>query len=434
MRGFLLLFLFTTIRALADCSANRVPSQYSIEVVSPACNSSAPCLVNRPVHFSLKPANGCYIPFYPGPCPAPYVIDSCDLVTWNFNDGTAPKQVTGSGDVDHAFPGVGSFVVDIEVRNANGAASLHGSAYVCADPPTFVRFSAPRYDVSETAGTVTVTIERSGDTTRPFTLEYDTAPGMNTGDYVRNLEVRNDPVSFAAGETQKQVVHKIKDDNVFLGDFEYGIGIVDRVGNVVTETGPVTVTFIAVKDDEPGPELTMDDVTLPEGNGPQLVNVPLHLSRPAADTVYAWCVPHDGTARAGTDFKLLGYSAVFNPGQTEAVCQMQTIGNTTVENDKTFTVVADPVMGPVTVTRGTALVTLTNDDHPFVPPPPPPPPPQSLSFETTKAQISVGLTTSVMLYGTYTGTAHLTSSDPNVVAVEASLPLNTRAHLSALKE
>ncbi len=429
-RGFFLLLLLTAIRAVADCRATHPPSQYSLEVVSPACNSSAPCVVNKPVHFSLRPAAGCYIPFYPGPCPAPYVIDNCDTVTWNFNDGTPVKQVIGSGEVDHTFPATGNFTVNIDVQNAAGTGSMHGSAYVCADPPAIVRFSAARYDAGEAAGSVTVTLERSGDTSRPFTLNYVTAPGMKTGDYVRNLEVINEPVSFAAGEAAKQVTHRIRDDSVFLGDFEYGIGVVSETGDAVMDAGPVTVTFINIKDDEPGPQLTMDDVTIPEGNGPQTVNVPLHLSSPAGDYVYVWCVPHEGSARAGTDFKFLGYSAVFDPGQTATTCQVQTIGNLAVEADKAFTVVADPVLGPVTVIRGSATVTLTNDDAPYVPPPPPA---QTLWFAPDRFRLNAGVSDTVTLYGSFSGTANLVSSDPGVIQVDASASVPGPVKLTALK-
>ncbi len=128
------------------------------------------------------------------------------------------------------------------------------------------------------------------------------------------------------------------------------------------DDGQVTTAFIHVVEDEAGPAFTIDDVTVPEGNGEHTIDFPLHLSMPAAEPVLIWCVPHDGTAHAGTDFYLSGSAAIFDPGQTSATCQVTILGNTIPEPAKTFTVSTDPVQGPVTVKKGTALGTLTNDD------------------------------------------------------------------------
>ena len=360
-RAFAAALLLTAVRLYANCRASAPPSQYSVQFHGPECNSSAPCVQGAPIHFEIVPANGCYIPFYPGPCPPPYVIDECDTLTWDFGDGTAPTVVPGSGQVDHVFPKGGNFPISISIANAGGSTMIHGSAYVNAGPTTIVHFSQARYDVSEAAGTLAITLERSGDTSRPFTLNYVTSSWLANGDYDRNLEVINGPVSFAAGETTKQVVHHIKNDTVFLGDKESSVGVTTD-GEVVMSGGPVETAIVHIADDEPGPEFTIDDVSVAEGDGEHTVDVPLHLSSPAGDSVYAWCVPHDGTARANVDYRPFGSTAVFNPGQTTATCQIKIIGNFIFENDKTLTISTDPVQGPVKVVRGNAVLTLKNDD------------------------------------------------------------------------
>lgn len=389
---------------------------------------------NSSIHFAVVPANGCYIPFYPGPCPPPYVIDACDSLTWDFGDGTPPMVVSGSGEADHVFPHAGDFAVFTTITNAGGSTTIHGSAYVCAAPVSVVRFSKARYDVSETAGTVTITLERSGDTTRPFTLNYITAPGSTTGQYVRNFEVINEPLSFAAGQTTKQVVHHINNDNVFTGDFDYSVGVTSD-GAVVLEAGAVGTAIVHIADDEPGPELTIDDVVVPEGLGQHTIDVPVRLSSPAGDYVYAWCLPHDGTARANVDYKPLGSTAEFQPGQTTSKCQIQILGNFTVEPDKTLTVTADPVIGPVKVVRGSATVTLQNDDVDSPPPPPPPPPPAlALSFDRLSFRMSAGTNATVYLDANLPANVALTSSDPSVVDVVASMTAPGPLKLVSLKQ
>src|SRR5437764_5633825 len=195
-RVFIAVLLLAAVRLHANCRASAPPSQYSVAYQGPECTSSAPCVQGSSIHFAVVPANGCYIPFFPGPCPPPYVIDACDTLTWDFGDGTAPVSVSGSGAVDHVFARTGNLPIYVTIANPGGSTTIHGSAYVCANPPTYVRFSKARYDVSENAGTVTVTVERSGDTSRPFTIEYITAAGA---EFVRTLEVINTTISFAAG-------------------------------------------------------------------------------------------------------------------------------------------------------------------------------------------------------------------------------------------
>ncbi|HEV8433205.1 MAG TPA: Calx-beta domain-containing protein [Thermoanaerobaculia bacterium] len=405
----------------ADCHATAPPSPYSAAITAPPCNAAAPCVQHAPVHFTL--VGSCSIvPLYPGGCLPPYVIDSCDTLTWNFGDGTPTQTVYGSGAVDHVFPVAGNFTVNVDVTNNAGTGRIHGSAYICADPPAYVRFSQPEYTVSEHGGSVTVTLDRSGDTARPFTVQYSTFP--NGAEFVRNLEPLMMNVDFAAGETTKQIVHRVQDDAVFTGDSDHSIGVTSD-GAAVMDAGPVTTSKIHVVEDEPGPELTIDDVTIPEGNGPHPVTFVLHLSKPASDRVYAWCVPHDGSARAGVDFVLQGNTAIIEPGATAGTCQIQVLGNTIVEKDKTFTVSTDPVLGPVTVKKGTASCTLVNDDV-VIPVTP------ALWFPYPTMTLNVGATEHAALSATASMDVSLVSSDPSVVRVDPSAGAPSAVQLTAV--
>ena len=419
------LFLITA-RAFADCGAPYPASTYAVDFHSPACNAASPCVQNRPIHFSVTPRiGGCYIPLNPGACPPPYVIDACDTLTWDFGDGTAPAVVHGNGEVDHVFPIAGSFNVQVEIRGSAGAGTVRGFAYVCMDPPAYVRFSQPVYGAAENGGSVTVTLERSGDLSRAFDLDYSTFPNWPPGDFVRNLEPLAMKVSFAPGQTTKTVTHRVQDDAVFDGDSDHSVGVVSD-GAAVMEGGSVTTAVIHVADDEPGSEFTIDDVAVPEGNGEHTIDFPLHLSRPAADRVYVWCVPHDGSAHAGADFYDRGSAAIFEPGQTTAVCQVTVIGNSIAELAKTFTVSTDPVQGPVTVKKGTALGTLINDDEEAAPA-------QSLAFNPPALRMTAGTLQSVSLGAEIPARVTLTSSDPDVVRVDSSASVPGPVRLIPLK-
>jgi hypothetical protein len=340
----------------ADCSAGFVPNQFAVAFHGPPCNAGAPCVEKTPVHFSIGPPTGaCYIPLY-GPCKwVPYPIDACDTLTWDFGDGTPPAVVHGSGDVEHVFDHPGNYAFTIGIRNAAGSGTIYGSAYICAGPPVFLRFASKLYEVAEDAGSVAVTLERSGDVSRAFTIQYETLSGS------RKIEPLSTIVSFAPGETTRTIVQRVIDDAAFTGDHDDYVGIRSD-GAAVTESGWTAVANVRILEDEPGPGLTIDDVTAPEGDGERVIDVPLHLSEPATDRVYVTCTLRDGTAREGIDYRLVDYTLIFEPGQTSAACRVRILGNRFAELNKTFTVSTDPVMGPVSVKRRTALCTLINDD------------------------------------------------------------------------
>jgi hypothetical protein len=425
-RAAALFLLLIAVRAFADCGATNPASSYTVDFHSPVCNAGSPCLQNTPIHFSVAPrAGSCFIPLYAGPCPAPYLIDACDTLTWDFGDGTPAAVVHGHGDVDHVFPIAGSFNVQVEIRNNTGSGTVRGFAYVCANPASYVRFSQPVYDVAENGGSVTVTLERSGDLSRAFDLDYTTFPNWPPGEFVRNLEPLAMKVSFAPGQTTKTITHRLQDDGVFNGDSDHSIGVVSD-GAAVMDTGSVTTAIIHVAEDEIGSEFTIGDVTVPEGNAEHTVDFPLRLSKPVTERVYAWCVPHDGTAHAGTDFYLRGSAGIFEPGQTSGTCHVTIIGNSIVEPAKTFTVSTDPVQGPVTVKKGTALGTLINDDEAAVPV-------QSLAFYPPALRMTAGAGDAVWLGAQIPASVTLTSSDPSIVRVDSSASAPGSVRLSAIR-
>lgn len=422
-RAFLFALLLLAIRTRADCSGQSQPSQYTVDVHSPVCNAKTPCLEKHLVHFSVTPRSGsCYIPLYPGPCPPPYVIDACDTLTWDFGDGTPNQVVHGSGEVDHAFPTPGNYVIQINIAGPAGNGNVHGSAYICADPPSYVRFAKSTYNVSENAKDVTVTLERSGDTARAFTLDYSTFP--NGAEFVRNLEPLMMKVSFGSGETVKTVTHRLQDDNEFNGDSDHSIGVLSD-GAAIMDAGPVATSMIHVIDDEDGPQFSIDDLTVPEGNDDHPINFTVRLSKPASDRVYAWCVPHDGTAVANFDFKLRGNTVILEPGQTTGTCQVEILGNTVSGPDKTFTVTTDPVIGPVTVKKGTALATLLNDDV-LIPVTP------ALWFTPKTLKLTGGESDFVTLNATTPMQATLVSSDPSIVRVASTASAPGSVRLTAV--
>ena len=116
----------------------------------------------------------------------------------------------------------------------------------------------------------------------------------------------------------------------------------------------------------PVPDVSVADVSTTEGgSGTKSVTVTLTLSAPAVGTVTVPWTLSPGTASAGTDYVNTSGTVTFVAGQQQATFTVSVVGDTTVEANETFSVLLGTVTG-ATVSRGTATVTILNDDLPVV--------------------------------------------------------------------
>src|SRR5437588_2730883 len=112
----------------------------------------------------------------------------------------------------------------------------------------FVQFAVPQFDVIESAGTVTVTVTRNGDTSTAASVSYTTADGTATqkGDYIFAAGT----LSFAAGETNKSFTVLIINDAFQEGTETFSVSLSNPVG---TTLGLRTTATVAIFDDDLSP-------------------------------------------------------------------------------------------------------------------------------------------------------------------------------------
>jgi len=112
-----------------------------------------------------------------------------------------------------------------------------------SSPPTSsIQFNASRYLVGESAGSVTVTVTRSGETSNAVTIQYATSNGSATqpNDYTS----ASGSLQFAAGETMKSFVVPVIDDGVVEGTETINLSF-----NVSGDGGTSTISIL--DDDKP---------------------------------------------------------------------------------------------------------------------------------------------------------------------------------------
>jgi hypothetical protein len=112
----------------------------------------------------------------------------------------------------------------------------------------------------------------------------------------------------------------------------------------------------------PKPAISVEDATGAEGNsGTTTLSFAVTLSAASGQPVSVSFATADGTATAPADYQSLSGKVTFAPGQKSKTVNVSVVGETTVEQDETFTVaLSNPVNA--TVANGSATGTIKNDD------------------------------------------------------------------------
>jgi hypothetical protein len=112
-----------------------------------------------------------------------------------------------------------------------------------------VQFSAANYDVQEDCTTVTITVNRLGDTSVAASVDYNTSDVTATErkDYISALG----RLQFAPGETSKSFVVLINEDSLVEGNETFNVNLSNPAGVIL---GSPTVATVTIIDDpsEPG--------------------------------------------------------------------------------------------------------------------------------------------------------------------------------------
>jgi hypothetical protein len=212
------------------------------------------------------------------------------------------------------------------------------------------------------AGTTTASfpVTLSALSGREVDVDYATVAGTATAG--SDYETAVGTLTFAAGETTKQIDVTVDADVAAEGDETFTVVLSSpQNANILADTGLGTIT-----DDDEGPKLSVSDPTVAEGNsGTTSLSFTVSMSPASSSVVTVDYVVADGTATAGSDYTSLPPGTLtFTPG--DPLSQTVTVdvaGDTTYEPDETFTVnLSNPVGGLSKIIDAPGTGTITNDD------------------------------------------------------------------------
>jgi hypothetical protein len=154
---------------------------------------------------------------------------------------TSGANGSGNGTVGY------SLTANDTTSQRSGILTIAGQTFtVTQDGATLnaVQFSSASYNVQEDCTTVTITVNRIGDTSGPASVDYNTSDVTATErkDYITALG----SLRFAAGETSKSFAVLINEDSFVEGNETFNISLSNPSG--VTLGGPAIAT-VTITDD-----------------------------------------------------------------------------------------------------------------------------------------------------------------------------------------
>ena len=219
----------------------------------------------------------------------------------------------------------------------------------------------PALSVGDGSGTeggaagLTVTLAPA-NATQTVTVNWATTSGSATGNV--DYTTASGTLTFNPGVTTQPIPLTLLQDTLDEPNETFTVTLSGAVNATIAD-GTAIATIV---DDDPTPTLSINDVTLLEGNGGTtnfVFTVSLSAASGQAITVNATTVA--GTAVAPNDYTTSTGTLPFAPGVVTATLTVPVVADTVTEPTETFTVVLSAPTN-ATIADGTGVGTITNDD------------------------------------------------------------------------
>ena len=283
--------------------------------------------------------------------------------SWSVTSGpsTSNTQFSSTTDPSATFTpagGVGNYVLTWTISNAPCTPSSSNVTITVANPGVNLSVSSnTASEASPMAITVTATASAPvvGDQTVSLAV---TGTGITTGDYT----LSSTTITIPNGQTAGFVTFTVVDDNAVEGPETALLTISNPSAGIAL--GTTTTQNVVITDNDVAPGLSINDVTLNEGNaGTTAFGFTVSLSTPApAGGVTFNITTADNTATAPSDYSTSSVNRATIPeGSSTYPFTVLVSSDKDYEPDETFFVNITNVIG-ATVLKGQGIGTILNDD------------------------------------------------------------------------
>jgi len=295
-----------------------------------------------------------------GTAAAPGDYAALPPTTLTFAPGETSKTVTVNVRGDTVFEPNENFFLNLSNVTNAVLADAQGVATILNDEsvPLLTIGDVNISEGQDGTAQATFAVTLSGPSSQAVSVQCATANGTATApeDYAL---VPSDMLVFAPGETSKTIAVFVNGDDVFESDETFSLELSDAAGAGISDSsGRATIL-----NDEAEPTVSISDVSLVETiRGITSAVFTVTLSGPSSESVSVQYASADGTAEAGSDYRVMEPATLlFAPGEVSRTIEVEVTGDTATEADETFFVnLTAPSNATLADAEGEA--TIRNDD------------------------------------------------------------------------
>jgi len=221
---------------------------------------------------------------------------------------------------------------------------------------SIIQFSATSYTVSEGAGTVTLTVQRTNDVDTAVKVDYATVDGTATNGL--KYTAVSGTLQFAAGETNQPIVVPILNEPFIEGTKNFKVNLTNASADAVL--GTRTTATVNITDNDVGLQVEFNTYQACENEAFVLIGVTRGDDGDFPVTVNFATV--DGTAQAGQDYTATNGTLAFASGEKLKLVTIPILNDELKEPNKTFRIYLTNATGVVLGSLKTATITIVDND------------------------------------------------------------------------